>query len=166
MSDSKIIVKTTVSNSDQTAKVAAVLAPFLEVQDVLSLVGTLGAGKTEFARALIRALCGQELDVPSPTFNLLLTYDCAKGLIYHYDFYRLENPEEVWELDIEDAYHEGITVMEWSENIGDHLPDTALEISITIPDSGSDTGNDELREISISGDEDWQSRLAGIQGVI
>jgi len=159
MSDPKPILKITAKNLAQTAKLAAVLAPYLNVQDVVSLGGTLGAGKTEFARALIRTLCGQELDVPSPTFNLLLTYDCPKGSIYHYDFYRLENPEEVWELDIEDAFYEGITLMEWSENIGEYLPDNILEISITIPN----TGNEEQREICLVGDEDWQSRLVGIK---
>ncbi|MEH6402885.1 MAG: tRNA (adenosine(37)-N6)-threonylcarbamoyltransferase complex ATPase subunit type 1 TsaE [Sneathiella sp.] len=163
MPDLKLISKITVSNPEQTAKVAAALAPYLKVQDAVSLNGTLGAGKTEFARALIRALCGQELDVPSPTFNLLLTYDCAKGPIYHYDFYRLEDPEEVWELDIEDAYYEGITLMEWSENIGANLPDSMLEILITIPDSDIDSEEGEQREISILGDEDWHTRLSGLK---
>lgn len=158
MSDMKLIQKITVSNLDETGYVAAILAPFLEIQDVVALNGTLGAGKTAFARALIRALCGANLDVPSPTFNLLLLYEGAQGPVYHYDFYRLEDPDEVWELDIEDAFYEGITIMEWSANIKKHLPDGILDISLNIPD----TNNENMREIVLSGNAAWHARLQGI----
>jgi len=142
-----------------TADLARRLAPFLEKGDVLFLEGTLGAGKTAFARSLIRALCGQDIDVPSPTFNLLLTYPTPAAEIYHYDFYRLEDPEEVWELDLEDALEDGISLMEWVSRLEDLAPEGALLVTIEIPE---ETG--EARRITLSGDERWTERLASLKG--
>jgi tRNA threonylcarbamoyl adenosine modification protein YjeE len=144
-----------VQNEQETAQLAAKLGPLLRPSDILSLSGTLGAGKTAFARALIRALIGQEIEVPSPTFNLLLLYDTPAGTVYHYDFYRLEDPEEVWELDIEQAYEDGITVMEWAEKLEDLAPDDVLKVDITIPsDAAEDT-----RVFRFSGSKNWIERL-------
>ena len=143
----------------ETIAVAARLAPHLKPGDVLTLNGTLGAGKTAFARALIRSMCGGEIEVPSPTFNLLLTYDSPVGPIYHYDFYRLEDPEEVWELDIEDAYDQAITIMEWVEKLEDLAPKDVLKITLSIPDEGGDMA----RFIQIEGHDGWKNRLQTIE---
>ncbi len=144
-----------IASEAQTIAFAKRLAPYLEPGDVVTLNGTLGAGKTAFARALIRSLCGADIEVPSPTFNLLLTYECPKGPIYHYDFYRLEDPEEVWELDIEDAYDQAITVMEWVQKLEDLAPKDVLNVTLTIPQKGSDTE----RHIQIQGSGIWKNRL-------
>lgn len=150
-----------VTDEAGTASMAQKLAPFLEKGDVLFLEGTLGAGKTAFARSLIRSLCGQDIDVPSPTFNLLLTYPAPAAEIYHYDFYRLEDPEEVWELDLEDALDDGISLMEWVSRLEDLAPEGALLVTIDIPD---ETG--EARQITLSGDATWASRLAPLKALI
>ncbi len=144
-----------VSTEEETQQVAKTLSAYLKIGDVVRLDGTLGAGKTAFARALVRSLVASEIEVPSPTFNLLLTYETSSGPVYHYDFYRLEDPEEVWELDIEDALESGITLMEWTERLEDLAPKAALQIEITIP-----TGADTSRILHIRGDVQWATRLA------
>ena len=146
----------TVQNETETADLAVRLAGFLKIGDIVTLNGTLGAGKTAFARALIRALTGVNIDVPSPTFNLLLTYDTPSGTVFHYDFYRLEDPEEVWELDIEDAYEEGITLIEWVEKLEDLAPENVLDIRIELPDGATDPL---VRHISLTGNPAWQAKL-------
>lgn len=155
MPGNDIFHKVTVQNETETAVLAYRLSSLLQQQDILTLNGTLGAGKTSFARALIRALVGSEIEVPSPTFNLLLTYESEQAPIYHYDFYRLEDPEEVWELDIEDAYDEGITLIEWVQRLGGLAPEEALSITFSIPENTSES----VRDISFSGNATWQKRL-------
>ena len=156
MTDQVTIGTAIVQNETETADLAARLAAFLKIGDIITLNGTLGAGKTAFARTLIRALTGADIDVPSPTFNLLLTYDTPSGAVFHYDFYRLEDPEEVWELDIEDAYEEGITLIEWVEKLEDLAPENILDIRITLPDGAVDPS---VRHISLAGNSDWAVRL-------
>ncbi len=154
----KILIQRAVFNEQETGSFAAKIAEILKPQDVLILKGTLGAGKTAFARALIRTLMTADIDVPSPTFNLLLTYDSLAGPVFHYDFYRLEDPEEVWELDIEDAYDVGITLMEWAEKLEDLGPQNALTIDIAIPADGEEG----QRDIALTGNDEWRKRLDGL----
>jgi tRNA threonylcarbamoyladenosine biosynthesis protein TsaE len=159
MTDNAPFLTITVTDETQTGALAAKLGTYLSLQDVVSLDGTLGAGKSAFARALIRSLCGASTEVPSPTFNLLLTYDSPKGPIFHYDFYRLEDPEEAWELDIEQAYEEAITVMEWVSHLEDLAPENPLTIRISLDEAGSETS----REFAFFGDESWQVKLQGLK---
>ena len=93
-------------DEDTTARLAAQIASRAQSGDVFALYGTLGMGKSVFARAFIQALTGAE-EVPSPTFTLLQTYDAPEFEIYHYDLYRLKSPEEVFELNIEVAIFGG-----------------------------------------------------------
>ena len=92
-----------------TIQYAIQFAKSLKGHEVVALDGTLGMGKTVFVRAVIQALTNSQTDVPSPTFTLLQTYDTPKGLLYHFDFYRLKNPEEAYEIGIEDAFAPNIT---------------------------------------------------------
>ncbi len=114
------------------AKMAAELADNLEVGNVLLLRGNLGAGKTVFARGLLRAMTGQpDLEVPSPTFTLVQTYDTARGSVWHFDLYRLKDSEEIYELGWEEALAGGIVLVEWPERLGSLKPARHLDIIIS-----------------------------------
>jgi tRNA threonylcarbamoyladenosine biosynthesis protein TsaE len=117
-----------------TARLGAALAARLRVGDVLALTGDLGAGKTALARAIVRALTGDpDEDVPSPTFTLVQMYDTPAGPpVHHYDLYRLEHPDEVLELDLDDALAGGITLIEWPDRLGGWLPRDRLDVTLSI----------------------------------
>src|SRR5256714_6120767 len=100
-----------------TAALAAGIAAMAAPGDIIALKGDLGTGKTAFARAFIRA-CGNEDEVPSPTFTLVQVYDAGPTVIWHFDLYRIRAPEEAWELGIEDAFFAGISLIEWPERLG------------------------------------------------
>ena len=145
-----------------TVDLAAALADVARVGDVIALSGELGAGKTVFARAFVRALSGgpggRRREVPSPTFTLAQAYDCDAGTVHHFDLYRLTKPDEAWELGIEDAFADGISLVEWPERLGAELPETRLEVAFTFAD------DPDARTARITARGDWPTRLreAGI----
>src|SRR5690349_37643 len=110
-----------------TVRLGQDLAAAIRAGDVLALRGDLGAGKTTLARALIRALASDPLlDVPSPTFTLVQSYDTPIPL-RHFDLYRLGAPEEFDELGFDALDSEAaVTLVEWPERT-DRLPGTAIE---------------------------------------
>ena len=113
------------SLADETAteRLGATLAARLRPGDVVGLQGELGSGKTTLARAILRAAAGDpDLIVPSPTFTLVEIYETPRGTFWHFDLYRLEAPEQVFELGWEDALAEGIVLIEWPERLGELLP--------------------------------------------
>ena len=117
------------SQSEQdTIQFATKFAKTLKGNEIIALWGTLGMGKTVFARAIIQALTKRKEEVPSPTFTLLQTYDTPKGEIFHFDFYRLKSPQEAYEIGIEDAFDGGICLIEWPDKIGSILPKKAIHI--------------------------------------
>jgi tRNA threonylcarbamoyl adenosine modification protein YjeE len=120
------------ANEQATRRLAMDVAAMLMPGDLVTLSGDLGAGKTTFARALIRHLAGDErLDVPSPTFTLVQTYALPRFAIVHGDLYRVAEPRELIELGFEDA--EGAAVLlEWPDRIADTLPDDRLDIAFTL----------------------------------
>jgi tRNA threonylcarbamoyl adenosine modification protein YjeE len=112
--------------------VAAMLAP----GDVVALRGSLGAGKTTFARGLLRAVADESgLEVPSPTFTLVQAYS-GRLPIAHFDLYRLGTPDELDEIGFEDALGEGAALVEWPERAEARLPRDRLDILLTIEGSG------------------------------
>jgi tRNA threonylcarbamoyladenosine biosynthesis protein TsaE len=117
-----------------TADLARSLAPFLRRGDVLALTGDLGAGKTAFARALIRALMQSDEEVPSPTFTLLQTYDTTALRIRHFDLYRISHPDELIELDWDEAVTDGLAIVEWPDRAGALLPATRLDLCLSFGD--------------------------------
>ncbi len=139
-----------------TRRLGAALARRLVIGDVVALHGDLGAGKTELARAIVRAAAGDEaLTVPSPTFTLAETYDTAPGPIWHFDLYRLDSPEQVWELGFEEALAGGISLIEWPERIGALLPARRLDVTLTV-------GQDETRAAVLAAGSSWADRLAAL----
>ena len=138
----KIICKT----EADTISLAQKFANIAKIGDVFALYGTLGMGKSVFARAFIQKLCDTD-DVPSPTFTLVQTYDSLKGEIYHYDLYRLKSPDEVFELGFEESLYGGINLIEWPENAGNWLPKDVIKIQIVPHETGRlfiiDTFSDE-----------------------
>jgi len=106
-----------------TDELGATLAARLRVGDVVGLKGELGAGKTTLARAILRAAAEDpRLIVPSPTFTLVEVYETPRGSFWHFDLYRLEAPEQVFELGWEEALAEGIALVEWPDRLGPLLP--------------------------------------------
>ena len=139
-----------------TARLAAALAALAGPGDSIGLFGPLGSGKTAFARGFIRALTGNASEeVPSPTFTLVQTYDASAATVYHFDLYRIEDPEEVWELGIEDAFADGISLIEWPERLGTLLPSDHVTVRFeSVP--GDDPGK---RRVTVAGAGGWRRRL-------
>lgn len=118
-------------SENDTGEIARDLAKQIGPKSLIFLHGNLGSGKSVFARALIRALCGDPgLEVPSPTFTLVQSYDGTQGPVFHYDFYRLEDPEEIYELGWEENLSEGICIVEWPERLGPLMPRKRLDIRL------------------------------------
>lgn len=118
---------------EHTKNFAAQIATHLMVGDTLFLLGDLGVGKTAFARYLIQSLCGIDTIVPSPTFTLVQMYDSRLGPLWHFDFYRLDTPEDIFDVGYEEAV-EGVSIIEWPDKMGGFKPKNAIEISIDIWD--------------------------------
>ncbi len=120
-------------NEHATARFAADIACALEPGDLVTLSGDLGAGKTTFARALIRYLAGNDsIEVPSPTFTLLQTYDLPRFPLVHADFYRLSGAAELSELGFEDLPENAVVLMEWADRAAGFLPADRLDITFTL----------------------------------
>jgi len=136
-----------------TQRLATTLARVAHKGDCIALYGDLGAGKTAFARHFIHAASGRRDEVASPTFNLVLVYAYPVITIWHFDLYRLDAPEESFELGVEDALAEGIALIEWPERLGPYLPDDRLDIALTV------TGGDSRRAVLTPG-QSWHDRVA------
>lgn len=118
-------------SEQDTERHAAALAAAAGRGDVFALHGDLGAGKTCWARGFIRALAGAEIDVPSPTFTLIQTYDTPRGMVAHFDLYRLKSPEDVLEIGWDDALADGIALIEWPARAGSFLPRRRYDVTLT-----------------------------------
>lgn len=134
-------MRTIHANDENAVKdLAAQLAQISRAGDVIALYGDLGVGKTVFARAFVQSLALPDEDVPSPTFTLAQMYDGEKAdgtplAVYHFDLYRLKNPEEIYEIGFEEALSGGVSLIEWPQKAGGLLPKNRLEIHIDAPDA-------------------------------
>lgn len=123
-------------DEEATGRLAAWFASRLAAGDCLLLEGQIGAGKSHFARALIRARLGRMEDVPSPTFTLVQSYDAGDVEIWHADLYRLTNPDEALELGLEEAFDTAICLIEWPDRLGGARPPGAIRIALSMKDDG------------------------------
>jgi tRNA threonylcarbamoyl adenosine modification protein YjeE len=116
-----------------TVRLMADVAAVIEPGDVITLSGDLGAGKTTFARALIRYFAGDEsIEVPSPTFTLTQTYTLPRFSLVHADLYRLSGPGELSEIGLEEAVEDAVLLIEWPDRAGTRLPEDRLDIAFTL----------------------------------
>lgn len=136
-----------------TASLATTLAAMARPGDVLALGGDLGTGKTTLARAFIAARAGVATEVPSPTFTLVQVYDLDGGTVYHFDLYRLTAPEEARELGMEEAFADGISLIEWPERLGSLLPPDRLDVTLSYG------GGESARRARLRGRGSWERRL-------
>ena len=120
----------------ETIAAAATFAASLKPRDIVLLNGDLGMGKSVFAREVIRTLTGNpDLDVPSPTFTLAQTYETKDGDIWHFDLYRLKDPEELYEIGWEDALSSGILLVEWPDRLDYLTPKPAITVTLSQGDT-------------------------------
>jgi tRNA threonylcarbamoyladenosine biosynthesis protein TsaE len=153
-----------IDGADEAAlgRLAGALAARVRAGDTIALWGDLGAGKTAFARAFLRALGRRHGivvdDVPSPTFTLAQIYELGPDIVWHVDLYRLSSPDEAVELGLEEALAGGILVIEWPDRLGKRLPVDRLDLSLA-PSAAPD-----LRDITLTGGPSWDGRLDGIGG--
>ncbi len=139
-------------NENRTASIAAAIAGLAGAGDVIALAGDLGSGKSVFARAFIYALGGSG-DVPSPTFTLVQMYELAPANVFHFDLWRLEKPEDALELDMDDAFHDGISLIEWPTRLGAYLPPRRLLITFKYGAS------EDARLLHLDAPDDWAGRI-------
>jgi len=111
-----------------TVRLAERLASMSGPGDMIALSGGLGTGKTVLARALIRTRTTPDEEVPSPTFTLVQVYETGAEPIYHFDLYRIEDMEEIYELGFEEALADGVVLVEWPDRLGSLLPADRLDV--------------------------------------
>jgi N-acetylmuramate 1-kinase len=141
-------------------RLAEHIALKLAAGDTIALSGELGAGKTTFARALIRALLGDaEAEVPSPTFSLVQTYDTPRLSLAHLDLYRLSREDETAELGLEDYVRDGALLVEWPERAPGVLGPNRLDIRLSM---GS---TPETRNVHVRASGSWGPRLERIEAM-
>lgn len=140
------------ASADDTDHLGRTLAEHAKAGDCILLKGQIGAGKSALARSFIRALLGEDTEVPSPTFTLVQTYEADNFEIWHADLYRLSDPQEVVELGLVDAFEDSVCLIEWPELLGDFVPDGALEINLSVVGDG--------RRATLTFGKDWNERVA------
>lgn len=142
---------------ENTKLLAEKIAKVVKKGDIFALYGTLGAGKSTFSRYFIRCLNGAD-EVPSPTFTLVQTYETSDFDIYHYDMYRLKSPEEAYELDIEEAFYNGVSLIEWPEKISYLLPRDVWSVAISTKDGAR------IFDITVTDKEKYQRLTEALDG--
>ena len=137
------------SDLSATEALAARLAAMARPGDSILLEGPLGAGKTTFARAFLRAAADDPtLEVPSPSFTLVQSYETKIGTVFHYDLWRIDGAASLVELGWEDAL-DAIVLVEWPDRLGPLRPRDALAIAFRLREG-------ETREAELTG---WDERL-------
>ena len=123
------------NTEEDTIRLGQKLSSIAKKGDIFALYGTLGMGKSVLSRAFVKNLTSAN-EVPSPTFTLVQVYDAKDFDIYHFDLYRLKSPEEIFEIGMEEALYEGVSLIEWPEKMQGYLPKNIFRLEITSYEQG------------------------------
>ena len=134
----------------KTRTIAQQLSNISKKGDVFGISGQMGSGKTTFIRYFIQGI-SKVNNVPSPSYNIILPYDCNKSKVYHMDAWRLKNYNEALSLGITEMFDDTIFLIEWAEKIKTILPDNYLKLSIT--------NIKNKKVLKLEGDKKWKIRL-------
>ncbi|MBQ3158539.1 MAG: tRNA (adenosine(37)-N6)-threonylcarbamoyltransferase complex ATPase subunit type 1 TsaE [Clostridia bacterium] len=119
------------NNEEQTKEVAKEFIKTISGGDIVLLEGDLGAGKTAFVKGVVEALGGDGLSVTSPTFTIVNEYNVQSKTIYHFDLYRIESVEELFNIGIEEYFYgSGICFIEWPERASELFVGTHKRVTI------------------------------------
>ena len=124
-----------IANEAELLALGAALIPQLSAGQTVCLTGGLGAGKTTLVRGMIQSVLG-DIHVPSPTYTLVQTYEMPQFELWHCDMYRLERPEDGYELGLMDAFEEAVCLIEWPDKLGELIPKDAMRIEIAFDEEG------------------------------
>lgn len=138
------------ADDEATARLGRAVAAVLAAREAVCLTGPLGAGKSTLARALVRALTTPDEDVPSPTFTLVQFYDGPRFPLAHFDLYRMGDPDEAYEIGLDEALDDGAAIIEWPQRLAGRLPPDRLDIDIGFDGDG--------RVARLSGHGSWEGR--------
>lgn len=139
-------------DSAATAAVGRTLAGLLRAGDVIALSGDLGAGKTTLVRGLLAGL-GLQSEAPSPSFAIVIAYAPPELRlpVWHVDLYRIENPDEVEELGLDDARGDTALLIEWPDRLGAGLWPDALRLHLAVEQDGA-------RRLTWNASSSWEAR--------
>ena len=131
-----------IASEKETEQIGEAIGRAAEPGTVVALIGDLGTGKTTLTKSIARGLGVTEI-VTSPTFNIIREYKSGRIPLYHFDVYRIGDPDEMFELGYEEYFYgDGICVVEWADIIEELLPEDAVIIRI---ERGADEEEREYR---------------------
>ena len=124
----------TINSVSELPKVAQELLAYAKGGKFFIFEGDMAAGKTTFIKSLCEAI-GVEDVVSSPTFSIVNEYESNDGPVYHFDFYRLKNLQEAYDIGYEEYFYSGsYCLVEWPSKVEELLPDAYIKIQITVTD--------------------------------
>jgi tRNA threonylcarbamoyladenosine biosynthesis protein TsaE len=137
------------ASTEETIALGERLGKELRAGDVLVLTGDLGAGKTQLTKGIAAAM-GVVDDVTSPTFNILMVYEGEQMPLYHFDLYRLDDPDQLEDIGFYDALEgDGPCVIEWGEQFSDEIGSERLDVYLTRLDDQAGVGEEPSREVRL-----------------
>lgn len=137
-----------IKNENETRDFGLSLGRKLQAGDIVAIIGDLGAGKTTLTKSIAEGLGVREM-ITSPTFTIVQEYHSGRAPLYHFDVYRIEDLEEMYELGYEEYFFgKGISVIEWADKIIELIPEKSVIIEIAY---GSDINNPDERRYTVEG---------------
>jgi len=137
------------TSTEKTIALGERLGALLQPGDVLVLTGDLGAGKTQFTKGIAAGM-GIDDDVTSPTFNILMVYEGARMPLYHFDLYRLDDPDQLEDIGFYDVLEgDGACVIEWGEQFLEQIGPERLDVFLTRLDERAAIGEEPPRELRL-----------------